>query len=191
MKRFFVYAGLAIILFLFLAAQENGCGSDEEGTDQSPAPAATDTIDDEAEAEPTEAPPEEADTDDLAAELEYLDELGTLTVDMSLLLDNIVDLSTEAGDDPTVLLGEGWFRDLGREQDRLNEAQSTFLALQPPPQYVETHRLLTQALNELDIALDLFETGGRDFDPVKISEAVDHMVESTRLVEEATAAMPE
>ncbi len=185
MKRFFVYAGLAIILFLFLVAQEDGCNSDngsEEDTGQTPAAAVTEADEDEAD-EPAEAP--------LAAELEYLDELGTLTIDMSLLLDNIVDLSTEAADDPTVLFGEEWFRDLGREQDRLNEAQSTFLALQPPPKYVETHRLMTQALNELDIALDLFETGGRDFDAVKISEAVDHMVESTRLVEESTAALPE
>ena len=97
MKRFLVYAGLAIILFLFLVAQEDGCNSDngsEEDTSQTPAAAVTGA----AEVEP--------DIDDLAATLAYIGELGTLLDDMAFVLDNIADLSTEAGDDPTVL----WMR---------------------------------------------------------------------------------
>ena len=60
MKRFFVYTGVAIILFLFLVAQEDGCSSDDgsEGdTGQTPAAAVTEAADDGA-TEPTEAPPE-------------------------------------------------------------------------------------------------------------------------------------
>ena len=193
-------AGTGLVwLVLIIIIATSGGGDDDSGEtveDQdTPASAITATV----ETEPTEeaveptptTPPEEPGTDDVAAELAYLDALGTLTTDMSLLLDNIVALSTEAANDPSVLLDEGWFRDLDREQDRLNTAQSTFLALQPPSRFTETHRLLTQALNEMDIALDLFETGGRDFDAAKISEAVGHMDESTRLIGEATAALPE
>ena len=170
--------GVAWVVIIIIIAVASGGGDDDSDTtvqDQgTPEPATTAT----AEAEPTEeaaaptptSPPDEADTDDLAA-LAYLDELSTLVVDMGLLLNNIVALSTEAANDPSVLFGERWFEDLGREQDRLNAAQSTFLALQPPAQLADTHRLMTQALNEMDIALDLFETGGRDFDDAKISEA--------------------
>ena len=186
--------GIAWLLIIIIIATSGG-GDDDGGEtvqDQgTPEPAITATV----EAEPTEepadptptTPPDEADTGELA----YLDGLNTLTVDMSLLLNNIVALTTEAGDDPSVLFGERWFQDLGREQDKLNEAQSTFLALQPPTQFAETHTLMTRALNEMDIALDLLETGGRDFDTDKILEAADHMGESTRLIEEATAALPE
>ena len=63
MKRFVVYAGVAIILFLFLVAQENGCGSDDGGdddTDETPAAAVTEAPDDEAAPEPT-SPPEQDD----------------------------------------------------------------------------------------------------------------------------------
>ena len=193
-------AGTAIvwIVLIILIAVSGGGDDDTDETVQdqgAPEPAITATV----EAEPTEeaaeatatTPPDEPGTDDLAAELAYLASLGTLTVDMSLLLDNVVALSTEAANDPTVLFGEEWFQGLQGEQDRLNTAQSTFLALQPPTQFAETHRLMTQALNEMDIALDLFEVGGRDFDAAKLSEAADHMGESTRFINEATAALPE
>ncbi len=56
MKRFVVYAGVAIILFLFLVAQEDGCASEEEDTDQTPAAAATEAIEDDVDDEPTETP---------------------------------------------------------------------------------------------------------------------------------------
>ncbi|KKL80662.1 hypothetical protein LCGC14_2002570, partial [marine sediment metagenome] len=58
MKRFVVYAGVAIILFLFLVAQEDGCASDDGNEeDTTPAAAVTEAADDGA-TEPTEAPPE-------------------------------------------------------------------------------------------------------------------------------------
>ena len=190
---------LALLLVVIISiAVASGGGGDEDTGAVSEEPTATATVEAEPTEEATEAaeptptsPPEEADTDDLDAGLAYIVELGTLVADMSLVLNNLVDLSTEAGADPTVLLDEGWFRDLAREQDRLNAAESTFLALQPPPQYAETHRLMTQALNEMDIALGLFEAGGRDLDPTKLIEAADHLRESTQFIEQATATLPQ
>lgn len=198
-----VVTGVVWIVLIIIIAASGGGDDDssatvqDQGTPEPTAiatPEATETPSPTPEATPdaTATPtPEPTVPDDLAAELAYLGELTTLTVDMTLLLDNFVTLSMEAEDDPTVLLGERWFDDLEREQDRLNAAQSRFLALQPPPQLADTHRLMTQALNELDIALDLFETGGRDFDADKLLEAVDHMDEATRLIIESTAALPE
>ena len=187
--------GIAWVVIIIIIAVASGGGDDDSGAsaqDQdTPEPGITATAEAEpieVAPDPTEPPPEEAEIDDLAAEGAYLDGLVSVTDDVALILGNVGSLGVES---PTELLGEDWFRDLGREQDRLNNAQSTFLALQPAPQYTETHRLVTQALNEMDIALDLFEAGGRAVDATKIEEALAHMQEATRFISEAIVALPE
>ena len=183
-KNVITVAGLLLTTLIIIGA---AAGGDDNGGDGQPV--ATETADGAAEDVP--ATPTVAESSDFTAEeAAYAAEVLAINADLVSVLDNVTALILEAAENPSVLFSDAWYRDLDREQARLNEAQSTLLSLEPPGSLTETHGLLVQALSEMVVALDLLESGGRDFDPNQIDEAVEHMTESTRLIQLATAAIP-
>lgn len=194
-----VGTGIAWVVVIILFSVTSGGGDDESGAtvqDQgTPEPAITATATPEATATPsptpeaTSAPTPEPGLS--AIEEAYRDEILAINSNLITVLENTTILAEEASLDPSVLFDEGWFRDLAREQTRLNDAQLALLSLTPPELFARFHDLFVRALTEMDIALDLFESGGRDFDDAKLLEGAGHMDESTRLINEATEALPE
>lgn len=121
----------------------------------------------------------------------YIAGAVSVTTTLTSVSNNTVDLMNEVMENPAVLGGEAWFRDLAREQSHLNEAQSKLLSLEPPTQFSEAHRLLTQAVAEQVTGLGLLETGSRNMDADSIKEATGHFQEGNRLLRASMDALPQ
>ena len=125
-----------------------------------------------------------------AEEIAYIAEALSILGSLTDVFDNGAALAHEAGEDPSVLFGETWFRDLNREQRRINEIQSKVVSLNPPPRFAQSHSLLSQAIAETDAAFDLLEVGARNLNVDQLAEGLEHIREASRLLEVATDALP-
>jgi hypothetical protein len=160
-----VAAGLfASLLFVWAA-----CGGDGDGV---PRPI------------PTEALPTAEEGADLSAEEEaYRDELVPLMSDFGSAVGNATDLGSSALADPTLLLGETWFEDLDREQERVRAIESSLEALEPTQRFKKAHEILEGAVSEVEIAIELLENGVRNASRAQIDEGTEHMAEADRLMD--------
>jgi len=104
---------------------------------------------------------------------------------------SIGSLTGQAGTDVTLLRDVGWMEDISQVLAEILVVGFEIRALEPPPPFEETHKLLIQASEHFDASVYLFADGVDNLDPLLIEQATEEMALGGNLVEQATEALPD